>query len=56
MGEDVDAQLDPTSTAMWDNDPRLVEWKKRELERAREIAEYSVNPHRVALEARDLRP
>jgi hypothetical protein len=47
---------DPTSTAMWDTDPRVVEWKKRELERARRIAEYHLDPHVVAEEARDLRP
>lgn len=46
----------PITEATWDSDPASVAWKKAELERARQIAEWSANPHQVAHEARDFRP
>lgn len=45
----------PLETAMWDSDPANVEWKKHELERARQLAEWG-NAHALAEDARDLRP
>jgi tetratricopeptide (TPR) repeat protein len=54
LGESVHA--DPTTEAMWDTDERSVAWKKQELERARQLAEYALDPYVVAEEARDYRP
>ncbi len=45
----------PLDTAMWDADVDPA-WKREQLERARELASYSLNPHQVADEARDFRP
>jgi hypothetical protein len=56
LGENIDEQLTPADTAMWSSDERAVAWGKAEIERAREIASYSLDPHQVASEARDLRP
>lgn len=51
----VERTKTPLVEAMWDGDIDPA-WKAQELERARAIAAYSVDPHRVALEASDLRP
>jgi hypothetical protein len=56
LGEPVDENLTPEHVAMWSTDERAVAWGKSQLERAREIASYSLDPHRVAFKARDLRP
>ncbi len=52
----VDAARTPLREAMWDSDPDHVAWKKAELERARQIAEWSPSPDKLAEEARDFRP
>ncbi len=46
----------PLDRAMWDADPANVEWKKKELLRARQLGEWSPTPHELAREAADLRP
>lgn len=56
LGENVDEHLTPADTAMWSSDERAVAWGKAEIVRARGIASYSLDPHQVASEARDLRP
>jgi hypothetical protein len=56
LGESIDEQLTPLDVAMRNSDPRAQEWGKKEIERAREIAGYSLDPDGVAREARDLRP
>lgn len=45
----------PLREAMWDADPDNVKWKRAELERARQLAEFHPNVGRVADEARDFR-
>jgi hypothetical protein len=52
----LDTARTPLKEAMWDSDPDHIAWKKAELERARQIAEWSANPDRLAAEARDFRP
>jgi hypothetical protein len=54
LGEPVEAT--PATEAMWSDDPRSRAWAAQELERAQRIAEYHLNPHEVAVEARDYRP
>jgi hypothetical protein len=39
---------------MWDSEVP-ESWKREQLERARELAAYSLNPQRVAEEANDFR-
>ncbi len=46
----------PISEAMWDDDPDHVAWKKSELERARRLAEWHIDPGAIASEIRDQRP
>jgi hypothetical protein len=45
----------PTTEAMWDSEVP-AEWKRQQLEHARRVAEYALDPHAVADEARDYRP
>ncbi|MEO5576784.1 MAG: hypothetical protein ABIR67_01575 [Gaiellaceae bacterium] len=45
----------PEKEALWDDDPDNVAWKRRELERARQLAEWH-DPERLAAEVRDQRP
>jgi hypothetical protein len=51
----LDTARTPLTEAMWDEDPDHIAWKKSELERARQLAGWSVNPEQVAQEARDFR-
>jgi hypothetical protein len=51
----LDTARTPLTEAMWDEDPDHIAWKKSELERARQLAGWSVNPEQVAEEARDFR-
>ena len=48
-------QPTPLDTAMWHSEIP-GEGKREQLERARQIAAYSMDPHRVAEEALDYRP
>jgi hypothetical protein len=54
LGEPVETT--PATEAMWASDERSKAWAAQELERAQRIAEYHLNPHEVAVEARDFRP
>jgi hypothetical protein len=51
----LDTERTPLTEALWDVDPDHIAWKKKELERARQIAAWSANPQQLAEEARDFR-
>ena len=51
----ADVPRTPLREAMWDGDPDNEAWKRQELERARQLAQFG-NVHQLAQEVREQRP
>jgi hypothetical protein len=51
----VPTKRTPVDQAMWDDDPDNIAWKKTEMQRAHELAQFG-NVERLGADVRDLRP